>query len=81
MNSKMIKVIGMAATLIDVYKRQDEVWEALADPDVRVVAQIAPAVRVAVGDHYSLCLLYTSMQCLKNTASLQTRHLTAYLAD
>ena len=32
----------------------DEVWEALADPDVRVVAQIAPAVRVAVGDHYSL---------------------------
>ena len=32
----------------------DEVWEALADPDVRVVAQVAPAVRVAVGDHYSL---------------------------
>ena len=27
----------------------DEVWEALADPDIRVVAQIAPAVRVAVG--------------------------------
>ena len=32
----------------------DEVWDALADPDTRVVAQIAPAVRVAVGDHYGL---------------------------
>lgn len=32
----------------------DEVWEALADPNVRVVAQVAPAVRVAVGDHYGL---------------------------
>lgn len=28
------------------------VWEALADPNVRVVAQIAPAVRVAVGDKF-----------------------------
>ena len=24
----------------------------LSDPNVRVVAQVAPAVRVAVGDHY-----------------------------
>ena len=32
----------------------DEVWDALADKDTRVVAQIAPAVRVAVGDHYGL---------------------------
>ena len=32
----------------------DEAWEALADPNIRVVAQIAPAVRVAVGDHYGL---------------------------
>ena len=27
---------------------------ALADPNIRVVAQVAPAVRVAVGDHYGL---------------------------
>ena len=39
---------------ISIKTHMDEVWEALADPDVRVVAQIAPAVRVAVGDHYSL---------------------------
>lgn len=32
----------------------NEAWEALADPNIRVVAQIAPAVRVAVGDHYGL---------------------------
>ena len=32
----------------------DKVWKALADPEIRVVAQIAPAVRVAVGDHYGL---------------------------
>ena len=28
--------------------------EALADPNIRVVAQVAPAVRVAVGDNYGL---------------------------
>ena len=39
---------------ISIRTNIDEVWEALADPDVRVVAQIAPAVRVAVGDHYGL---------------------------
>ena len=32
----------------------DEVYEALGDPNVRVVAQIAPAVRVAVGDAFGL---------------------------
>ncbi len=32
----------------------DEVYEALGDPSVRVVAQIAPAVRVAVGDAFGL---------------------------
>jgi NADH-quinone oxidoreductase subunit G len=32
----------------------DEVWELLADPHVIVVAQIAPAVRVAIGDKFGL---------------------------
>ena len=31
-----------------------QVWEVLADPEVRVVAQVAPAVRVAVGDAFGL---------------------------
>lgn len=39
---------------ISIRTNMDEVWELLADPDVRVVAQVAPAVRVAVGDHYGL---------------------------
>lgn len=30
------------------------VWEALSDPNIRVVAQIAPAVRVAVGDKFGI---------------------------
>ena len=29
-----------------------EVWEALADKNTKVIAQIAPAVRVAIGDHF-----------------------------
>ena len=37
---------------ISIKTHTDLVWDALADPNVRVVAQIAPAVRVAVGDHY-----------------------------
>ena len=32
----------------------DEVWGALADPNTRVIAQVAPAVRVAVGDAFGL---------------------------
>ena len=39
---------------ISIKTHTDLVWDALADPNVRVVAQIAPAVRVAVGDHYGL---------------------------
>ena len=39
---------------IAIKTHMDEAWEALADPNIRVVAQIAPAVRVAVGDHYGL---------------------------
>ena len=30
----------------------DEVWEALADKNIKVIAQIAPAVRVAIGDNF-----------------------------
>lgn len=38
-----------------VIKRDvDKVWTALEDPNVRVVAQIAPAVRVAVGEYFNL---------------------------
>jgi NADH-quinone oxidoreductase subunit G len=32
----------------------DEVWKALNDPDKTVVAQIAPAVRVAIGEAFGL---------------------------
>lgn len=39
---------------ISIHTNMDEVWDALADPDVRVIAQVAPAVRVAVGDAYGL---------------------------
>lgn len=31
-----------------------QVWETLADPNIRVVAQVAPAVRVAIGDKFNL---------------------------
>ena len=37
---------------ISIKSDEDAVWEALGDPNVRVVAQIAPAVRVAVGDAF-----------------------------
>lgn len=39
---------------ISIKTNMDEVWDALADPDTRVVAQVAPAVRVAVGDAFGL---------------------------
>ncbi|MBS6180951.1 MAG: [FeFe] hydrogenase, group A [Erysipelotrichaceae bacterium] len=39
---------------ISIHTHMDPVWDALADPDVRVIAQVAPAVRVAVGDAYGL---------------------------
>lgn len=39
---------------ISIHTHMDEVWEALADPDTRVVIQVAPAVRVAVGDAYNI---------------------------
>ncbi|MDO4633671.1 MAG: [FeFe] hydrogenase, group A [Eubacteriales bacterium] len=39
---------------ISIHHNKGPVWDAIADPDVRVVAQIAPAVRVAVGDAFGL---------------------------
>lgn len=39
---------------ISIKSDEDAVWEALGDPNVRVAAQIAPAVRVAVGDAFGL---------------------------
>ncbi len=39
---------------ISIKDDQEAVWDALADPNVRVVAQVAPAVRVAVGDAFGL---------------------------
>lgn len=39
---------------ISVRTNVGQVWELIADPHIRVVAQIAPAVRVAVGDSFNL---------------------------
>lgn len=39
---------------ISIHTDMGGVWDALADPDVRVVAQVAPSVRVAVGDAFGL---------------------------
>ena len=37
---------------ISIHTSIDVVWEALADKNTKVIAQIAPAVRVAIGDHF-----------------------------
>ena len=37
---------------ISIHTHIDEVWEALADKNTKVIAQIAPAVRVAIGDNF-----------------------------
>ena len=37
---------------ISIHTNIDVVWEALADKNTQVIAQIAPAVRVAIGDHF-----------------------------
>ncbi len=39
---------------LTIRTHMDEVWEAIGDKDTRVVAQIAPAVRVAVGDAFGM---------------------------
>ena len=37
---------------ISIHTNIDVVWEALADKNTKVIAQIAPAVRVSIGDHF-----------------------------
>lgn len=37
---------------ISIHTNIDVVWEVLADKNTKVIAQIAPAVRVAIGDHF-----------------------------
>ncbi|MDD3340397.1 MAG: [FeFe] hydrogenase, group A, partial [Lachnospiraceae bacterium] len=39
---------------ITIRDNMEEVWEAIADKDTRVIAQVAPAVRVAIGDAFGL---------------------------
>lgn len=39
---------------ITIHRSNNDVWDYLSDPDVRVVAQIAPAVRVAIGDYFGM---------------------------
>lgn len=39
---------------ITIKTNMKEVWDAIADPSVRVIAQVAPSVRVAVGDRFGL---------------------------
>ena len=39
---------------LTIRTHMDKVWEALGDKNIRVVAQIAPAVRVAVGDAFGM---------------------------
>ena len=39
---------------LTIHNNMDDVWHALGDKNTRVVAQIAPAVRVAVGEAFGL---------------------------
>lgn len=39
---------------ITIKKDEDRVWEAINDPNTRVVAQVAPAVRIAIGDSFGI---------------------------
>ncbi len=39
---------------ISIRTNVTQIWNAIEDENVRVVAQIAPAVRIAVGDHFGI---------------------------
>ncbi len=39
---------------ISIHTNVTQVWDMISDPNIRVVAQIAPAVRVAVGDSFNI---------------------------
>lgn len=47
-------VVACPTAAISIRTNVTEVWDAISDPNVRVVAQIAPAVRVAVGERFGL---------------------------
>lgn len=47
-------VAACPTAAISIRTNVTEVWDAIADPNVRVVAQIAPAVRVAVGERFGI---------------------------
>ncbi len=46
--------IVCATGALTIRSSTDKVWAAINDPDTRVVAQIAPAVRVAVGEAFDI---------------------------
>ena len=46
--------VACPTAAISIRTNVTEVWDAIADPSIRVVAQIAPAVRVAVGDKFNI---------------------------
>ena len=39
---------------LTIRHNMNDVWQAIGDPNIRVVAQVAPAVRVAVGEAFGL---------------------------
>ncbi|MDO4489613.1 MAG: [FeFe] hydrogenase, group A [Lachnospiraceae bacterium] len=39
---------------ITIKHNREDVWQAIADPNTRVIAQVAPAVRVAIGKEFGL---------------------------
>ncbi|MBE5954273.1 MAG: 4Fe-4S dicluster domain-containing protein [Lachnospiraceae bacterium] len=45
-------VVACPTGAISVRTNVTDVWQAIEDPNIRVVAQIAPAVRLAVGDKF-----------------------------
>ena len=45
-------VVACPTGAISVRTHVTDVWQAIEDPNIRVVAQIAPAVRLAVGDKF-----------------------------
>ena len=47
-------VVVCPTAAISIHTNVTKVWDAIADPNVRVVAQVAPAVRVAVGDGFQI---------------------------
>lgn len=53
--------VACPTAAISIRTNVTEVWDAIADPKIRVVAQIAPAVRIAVGDKFNIAKGENSM--------------------